>query len=494
LITQPPAGPVTNPGGTAPNPGGAGAIPGGSGPFPGGGACRQVGENCGLDMNQCCSGLACDIFHGFKCIPPATTQCGHKGDICGIGQSQCCQFEYLYCDLFGTGRCQRRADAPPESPAPPVNPVPPVGQPPVKQPPNGGLPISPPILLPPVRVPPNQPVAPPPPGIGGGGTFDPRIQYCPDGKTRCPTARMADGRQNCALCSSSAGGRPPGQPPQPVQSGPSAPPAASNPPKILCYIDLPSGLPTTVRSIGQATPSKDPYFIVYPGTDILMTCTQQAVSGLSTTNACEYLGPKIAGDGKTSLLRRYVCEATRRKQFCDGKFAGAVVQTPGDVQALEPALQPFSYGLCVPDVTEMPRFLQSDDPQVLGESDGVFHTFSCQPHQNEGDACLYADDSSNPYPYLAYKPTQRTLKKGKCKIYAPGKCSGSNPGISMPVWLYPTCRSERGLLGKPAAPWAGTDLGQWTGKVEIGTRALHGRFWYFHPGMIPGPVKLCTPP
>jgi hypothetical protein len=266
------------------------------------------------------------------------------------------------------------------------------------------------------------------------------------------------------------------------------------PPKILCYIDLPSGVPTTIPSIGQAKPTTHPYLIVYPGTDILMTCTEQTVSGLSTTNLCEYVGPKIVGDGKTPLLRRYVCEATRRKQFCDGKFAGALVQTPGDVQFLEPHLQPFSYGSCIPDVAEMARYLQSDDPQVLGESHGSFYTFDCQPHQQEGASCFYSEDSNNPYPYLAHKPTDKLLKRGTCTTYSPGRCGGSNPGIAMPVWLYPTCRSARGLKATPAAPWAGTDLGQWTGKVEIGTQALHGRFFYSHPGMIPGAVKLCTPP
>jgi hypothetical protein len=474
--SQPPPGPIGPPGPIVPPPAG-------------GGSCRTEGQNCGTTMNNCCGGLACDVLHGFTCVKPGSTACGHVGDICGLGQNQCCQHEGLFCDVLGSGRCLVRPDAAPPGEPPPVNPAPPGGgQPPAPQPPVAPPPVQPP----PSKGPPSyQPVPQPPPGgrPGGGIIGGSRIKYCPDGKTRCPKDfRSYEAQQNCALCKDAP------QPPTVIRNPiPPSPVIEAPQKKILCAIDLPTGLPIVVPSIGQVEPSKQPYFIVYPGTEILMTCTKQSATSASTTNPCKYYGPQLVGDGRSPLRERYVCEATRLRQFCDGKYAGAIVQTNDSTPVLEPHMKPFRYGACVSEITEMYRFLQTADPQVLGEGHGVFYEFSCQPHQAEGADCQYSDATSNPYPYLAHRPTEAELKRGKCRSYFSGPCSTTNPGIAMPVWLYPTCRAARGLRGTDTASWAGSDLGQWTGPVTIGTRELHGPFWYYHPGMVPGPVKLCRP-
>lgn len=464
---------------------------GGGGSGDGGQVCRHKGEYCGGAGDFCCGleNLQCDLVHTFTCQPPAPKECGHEGDLCGNGQNNCCQHENLYCPPFKSGRCEKRGDAPPSDP-----PQPPGGQPPGQPNPPAPPPINPinppkpppPIKDPPRVIDPPRSPQPPPPGlprIGPVPVPGPKVKFCPDG-SRCPTDwRTPEGQQNCALCKDA--------PPMPKPQPPAAPVKPT--PKILCYLDLPSGLPDTLPSIGKGTTSTDPYLIVYPGTDILMTCSKYSSLSPYTTNLCEFVGAPLKGAGKTSLQQRYVCEATRRKQFCDAKFTGVELQVPSDVQVLEPNLTPFTYGVCAPDRQFSGELSQSNDPQVIAEDRGVFLQFSCQPHVSAGSPCFYADSEQDHYPYLAYRPSVSVLKPGVCRTYTPGVCNGSNPGIAMPRWIYPSCRKERGLVASTEAPWHATDLGQWAGEVKIGTAKTHGRFYYYHPGMVPGPVKLCLP-
>lgn len=316
------------------------------------------------------------------------------------------------------------------------------------------------------------------------------VQYCPDGVRQCPKdVRVSGSPQNCSLCDANSlqpVSQPLSQPvPLALRSDTSS--------KILCYLDAPSGLPTTIPSIGSVGGSNQPYFIVYPTTDILMTCTLGTKSGLSTTNPCEFLGPPLVGDGKTSRLNRYVCEATRRKQLCDGKYTGVELQVSEDAPLLEPYLTKWRYGFCAPASGFTKKFSEAGDPKVLGEGEGAFYEFGCQPHMAEGAACEYSADSSNPYPYLAYNVLNPQRKKGRCVTIPQSPCRTKDIGIGIPRWAYAACPKD-GVNGTPRqAPWASTLLGMWTGQVEIGDPKTHGRFYYNHAGMVPGPVKMCLP-